>query len=127
MSQTTKETKGNDMKDETEDIRREGTGGHQHGCERPGHALEAEHGAVHDTGPDARALQVVGFLAPYVVVLRRSDGGEGHAGLPGITPRLYFNFVEHMRVDSDGSVGFRRFHHARLEGWTIGHIHVEIP
>ena len=36
--------------------------------------LEAEHGTVWDTDELGRDFEVIGFLAPFVVVRRKSDG-----------------------------------------------------
>jgi hypothetical protein len=83
----------NDMKDETEDIRREHLVDINTGASDRA-ALEAEHGAVYDTDQMREHFEVVGFLAPYVVVLRRSDGVKGTLAFRH-NPRLYFNFVEH--------------------------------
>ncbi len=79
------------MSDETEAIRR------QQQAEinaRPGsrEALEAEHGQVWDTQELSRDFTVMGFMAPYVVVRRKSDGGKGSLEFQH-HPRFYFNFV----------------------------------
>ena len=64
------------MSDPTEAIRRERLaeinavpGGRE--------ALEAEHGQVWDTQQLRQDFEVIGFLAPVVVVRRRSDGVKG--------------------------------------------------
>ena len=54
-------------------------------------ALEAEHGQVWDTDQVRELFEVLGFLAPYVVVRRRSDGTKGSLEFQH-DPRLYFNF-----------------------------------
>lgn len=54
-------------------------------------ALEAEHGQVWDTDQVRELFEVLGFLAPYVVVRRRSDGVKGSLEFQH-DPRLYFNF-----------------------------------
>lgn len=59
--------------------------------ERP--ALEAEHGQVWDTAELQRDFSVQSFLAPFVLVQRKSDGVMGtlmfqHA------PRFYFDFKD---------------------------------
>jgi hypothetical protein len=57
----------------------------------------------HDTGQqpegqtwDKEQLQqdfeVLGFLAPYVVVRRKSDGQKGSLEFRHSSPRIYFNF-----------------------------------
>ncbi len=40
-------------------------------------ALEAKHGQVWDTGQLSEDFEVMGFLAPLVVVRRRTDGVKG--------------------------------------------------
>jgi hypothetical protein len=57
-------------------------------------ALEARHGKVWDTQELARDFQVEGFLAPYVVVRRKSDGQRGSLMFQH-NPRLYFGFEPH--------------------------------
>ena len=72
------------MSDETEAIRR------QQLAEinaQPGsrEALEVEHGQVWDTQQLSQDFTVEGFLAPYVVVRRKSDGQRGQPPLPAQT------------------------------------------
>ncbi len=55
-------------------------------------ALEAAHGQVWDTRQLARDFEVIGFLAPLVVVRRRSDGVKGSLEFQH-RPRFYFAFV----------------------------------
>ncbi len=55
-------------------------------------ALEAQHGQVWDTQELQRDFQVLGFLAPYTIVSRRSDGAKGSLQFQG-SPRFYFNFM----------------------------------
>ena len=55
-------------------------------------ALEAKHGQVWSTQELQQDFQVLGFMAPYVVVSRRSDGVKGSLQFQG-SPRFYFNFV----------------------------------
>lgn len=55
-------------------------------------ALEAEYGQVWDTAELARDFIVVGFLAPFVVVERKSDGVMGSVEFQH-QPRFYFNFL----------------------------------
>ncbi len=64
------------MSDPTEEIRRELVA--QINAE-PGSraALEADHGRVWDTQQLAEDYEVLGFLAPVVVVRRRFDGVKG--------------------------------------------------
>ena len=54
-------------------------------------ALEAAHGPVWDTGELRRYFEVIGFLAPLVVVRRRADGVKGTLEFQ-TRPRFYFNF-----------------------------------
>jgi hypothetical protein len=63
---------------------------------QPNHraALEAEHGQVWNTTELTEDFQVLGFLAPYVVARRRSDGTKGSLEFQH-DPRLYFNFTPH--------------------------------
>jgi hypothetical protein len=57
-------------------------------------ALEAAHGLVWDTEELRRDFEVLGFLAPIVVVRRRSDGAKGSLEFQH-HPRLYFSFQPH--------------------------------
>ena len=56
-------------------------------------ALEAAHGRVWSTSELTEDFEVVGFLAPFVVALRRSDGQKGSLEFQA-NPRFYFNFSE---------------------------------
>ena len=78
------------MSDETESIRRQQLA--QINAE-PGsrEALEAQHGQVWNTQELGRDFTVEGFLAPYVVVRRRSDGQRGSLMFQH-DPRYYFGF-----------------------------------
>jgi hypothetical protein len=55
-------------------------------------ALEAQHGQVWDTSELSDDFEVQGFMAPLVVVRRRSDGQRGSLEFQH-NPRFYFNFV----------------------------------
>jgi hypothetical protein len=57
-------------------------------------ALEAEYGQVWDTDELGRDFQVIGFMAPLVVVRRISDGAKGSLEFQH-SPRLYFNWQPH--------------------------------
>ncbi len=57
-------------------------------------AVEAEYGPVWDTTELTRDFEVVGFMAPLVVVRRKADGVTGSLEFQQ-HPRLYFNFEEH--------------------------------
>lgn len=54
-------------------------------------ALEATYGQVYDTDELAEEFEVIAFLAPLVVVWRKSDGKKGSLEFQH-DPRLYFNF-----------------------------------
>lgn len=58
--------------------------------------LEAEHGTVWDTDELGRDFEVIGFLAPFVVVRRKSDGKKGSVQFQH-SPRLYYSFIEDNR------------------------------
>ena len=55
-------------------------------------ALELEHGQVWNTELLTQDFEVIGFLAPLVVVGRRADGVKGSLEFQH-RPRFYFNFV----------------------------------
>ena len=57
-------------------------------------ALEAAHGQVWDTAELAHDFIVTGFLAPFVVVRRKSDGMKGSLEFQH-NPRFYFGFSPH--------------------------------
>ena len=54
--------------------------------------LEAEHGQIWNTDELAADFTVEGFMAPYVVVVRKSDGQKGTMKFQHL-PRFYFNFA----------------------------------
>ena len=54
-------------------------------------ALEALYGEVFDTQELASVFDIVGFLAPFVVVRRKRDGALGSLEFQH-QPRFYFNF-----------------------------------
>ncbi len=54
-------------------------------------ALEAEHGQVWDTKQLGKDFEVLGFMAPFVVVKKRSSGIRGSL-LFQHHPRLYHSF-----------------------------------
>ena len=58
-------------------------------------ALEAQYGQVWDTQQLAQDFDVIGFLAPLVVVRRKGDGMKGSLEFQHGPPRLYFNFEPH--------------------------------
>ena len=78
------------MSDPTESIRR------QEVAEinaNPGsrEALEAEHGQVWGTDEMRADFDALGFMAPYIVVSRKSDGVKGSLQFQH-EPRLYYSF-----------------------------------
>jgi hypothetical protein len=83
------------MSDQTETIRRRRLA--QINVE-PGsrESLEAEHGQVWDTSELGADFDVTGFMAPFVVVRRKSDGVKGSLEFQH-SPRFYFNFVSDER------------------------------
>jgi hypothetical protein len=78
------------MSDPTEAIRRQRVAEIN---DEPGsrEALVAQHGQVWDTGELARDFIVTGFMAPLVVVRRKSDGVRGSLEFQH-QPRLYYGF-----------------------------------
>ena len=54
-------------------------------------ALEAQHGQVWDTDQLRDEFEAIGFMAPFVVVRRLSDGEKGSLEFQH-HPRFYFNF-----------------------------------
>ena len=57
-------------------------------------SLESQYGKVWTTGELADEYEVIGFMAPLVVVRRKSDGVKGSLEFQH-NPRLYFNFQPH--------------------------------
>ena len=80
------------MSDPTENIRREMVA--EINAE-PGsrQALEAQHGKVWDTEELSAEFEVTGFMAPFVVVERKSDSKKGSMMFQH-SPRFYFGFTE---------------------------------
>jgi hypothetical protein len=79
------------MSDPTEAIRR-GRLAEINAVPNSREALEAEHGQVWDTDQLRQDFEVVGFLAPLVVVRRKADGAKGSLEFQH-SPRLYWGFV----------------------------------
>lgn len=84
-------------RDETEEIRRNrqvtiNSAVESHDTDAERQRLEAHHGQVWDTAKLSEDFEVLGFMAPYVVVRRRSEGRKGSLELQHM-PRFYFNFV----------------------------------
>jgi len=59
-------------------------------------ALAAKYGQVWNTAELSQDFVVSGFMAPYVVVKRKSDGAVGSLEFQH-QPRFYFNFSPHSR------------------------------
>lgn len=57
-------------------------------------ALEAQYGQVWNTEELSRDFEVIGFLAPYVIVCRKSAGKKGSVEFQH-QPRFYFGFKPH--------------------------------
>jgi hypothetical protein len=55
--------------------------------------LEARYGRVWDTEDLRAEFEVLGFMAPFVVVRRRSDSQKGSLEFQH-HPRFYFSFTE---------------------------------
>ena len=78
------------MHDETEQVRRQMVAEiNSNAGERA--ELEARHGQVWDTSELQRDFEVIGFMAPFVVAVRKSDGVKGSLEFQH-NPRFYFNF-----------------------------------
>jgi hypothetical protein len=54
--------------------------------------LEKEYGQVWNTQELSKDFEVLGFMAPYVVAKRISDGKKGALQFQHL-PRFYFNFI----------------------------------
>jgi hypothetical protein len=80
------------MQDPTEAIRRERVAEIN---AQPGsrEALEAQYGQVWDTDQLRQDFEVIGFFAPLVVVVRKSDNVKGSLEFQH-SPRIYFNFAK---------------------------------
>ena len=55
--------------------------------------LEAEHGDVWSTAEMQKDFSVIGFMAPFIVVTRKSDQKKGSLMFTH-SPRFYFGFTE---------------------------------
>lgn len=58
-------------------------------------ALQARYGETWDTQELTQDFVVLGFLAPYVIVRRKSDGQKGSL-LFQHEPRIYYSFDPHQ-------------------------------
>jgi len=78
------------MNDPTEDIRRQMVAqiNSQAGSRE---YLESKHGQVWDTDQVHEEFEVLGFMAPFVIVRRKSDSVKGSLMFQH-DPRLYFSF-----------------------------------
>jgi F0F1-type ATP synthase assembly protein I len=56
--------------------------------------LEAVYGQVWDTRELAAEFVIIGFMAPFIAVQRKSDGVKGSLEFQH-QPRFYFNFQPH--------------------------------
>lgn len=56
--------------------------------------LEAKYGQVWSTDEMTEEFQAIGFMAPIIVVRRRSDGAKGSLEFQH-SPRFYFNWQQH--------------------------------
>jgi hypothetical protein len=86
------------MNDPTENLRREEVAKINSAVESGDKAAErsrlvTEYGQVWDTEELSRDFTVKGFMAPFVVVKRKSDGVLGSLYFQH-QPRFYFNFQE---------------------------------
>lgn len=86
---------GHEMNDATETIRRERLAEIN---VVPGSRedLEAKYGQVWNTDELSEEFEAIGFMAPLIVVRRRSDGVKGSLEFQH-SPRLYFNWQPHNR------------------------------
>lgn len=83
------------MADETETIRREMVQT-INSAAKTREELEQLHGQVWNTDELQQDFEVLGFMAPLVVVQRRSDNCKGSLYFQH-SPRIYFDFTPHTR------------------------------
>jgi hypothetical protein len=83
------------MTDSTEPIRRQRLA-EINAAPRSRAALEAVHGRVWDTSELSADFEVVGFMAPLVVVRRKCDGQKGSLEFQH-NPRFYFSFAPYVK------------------------------
>jgi hypothetical protein len=79
------------MADPTEDLRRERLA-EINAAPGSREALAARYGQVWNTQQLVNDFEVIGFLAPFVVVRRKADGVKGSLEFQH-NPRHYFNFA----------------------------------
>jgi len=83
------------MNDATESIRRERVA--EINLEQDSReALEAAYGQVWTTVEMSAEFQPIGFMAPFIVVTRKSDDMKGSLEFQH-SPRLYFNWQPHEK------------------------------
>lgn len=58
-------------------------------------SLEAQYGEVWNTEELSRDFNVLGFMAPIIVVRRKADGVKGSLEFQH-QPRYYFSFTPHV-------------------------------
>ena len=80
------------MKDQTETVRRQMVA-EINAAPGSREALEARHGRVWDTQDMQRDFRVESFGAPFMVVVRKSDGVKGSLEFQH-APRFYYGFTE---------------------------------
>ena len=81
------------MSDPTEDIRKELLA-EINAVPGSREYLEAKHGQVWSTSELSQDFDVLGFMAPVVVVRRKSDNQKGSLMFQA-SPRFYFGFEPH--------------------------------
>jgi hypothetical protein len=82
--------KGNNMTDPTEAARRE-LAAEINAVPGSREALQAVHGQIWDIIELVRDFTVIGFMAPLVIVKRKSDGQRGSLSFQN-RPRYYFGY-----------------------------------
>jgi hypothetical protein len=90
VTETNLNRKGPRMSDPTEPIRRQMVA-QINAVEGSREYLESKHGQIWDTTELQQEFEVLGFLAPFVIVRRRADGVKGSL-LFQSSPRFYFGF-----------------------------------
>ena len=55
--------------------------------------LESKYGKVWDTAEMQKEFEVAGFAAPFIIVIRKSDGKRGTLTFQH-NPRFYFDFSQ---------------------------------
>jgi hypothetical protein len=80
------------MQDTTENIRREMVGAINTQAPTEREQVEKLYGQVWTTSELGNDFEVLGFMAPFVVVKRKSDGAKGSLMFQH-SPRFYFSFT----------------------------------